>query len=230
MLDIIAPGSLSSDYVISLTPTVPLVIFSVIDALLYFCIAIYFHSILSIYAFYIAFRSEDENYHLFLTLVRERIWKVFTTSFSAAIRIVLGTVCLIIPGIVLFFRYFAINYFVIVENADFHAAKVKSAEVIPGFKFLLFLLFLLENTATHFIFEADAAESIVKIAIEYYAYILISCYESTFIYTICRHEANKEVVVMPEMISNDTTPPTITNDTEASPTPTTASTKDAPRN
>lgn len=200
LLQIISPGSISSDYVISLSATTPLTaaiafIAFFLAILLYWCTLIFFHSILSIYAFYITFRSEDEDYHLFLSMLKERIWKVFMASFSASTRIALGAICLIIPGIVLSLRYFAINYFVMVENAGFHEAKSKSTAVVFGFKLILFLFFTVINIVNSFTFDSNLyEESMLKIAIEIFIYILISCYDLILIYTICRHEAHKDIV------------------------------------
>jgi len=108
-------------------------------ALLTFGILILYDAVISVYAFYITFKTEDENYLLFLSIIKSHLWNIIKTKFIAFTYIAIGIISLILPGIVLALRYASINYFVIVEGSKFSESSIKSTNIMDGFK-LLFLL------------------------------------------------------------------------------------------
>ena len=177
------------------------------------------YSIISIYAFYISFKSQDENFRLFWSLLKENLWKVLKVSLIAFARIMIGTLLFVIPGMVLTLRYAAINYFVILENADFTTAREKSTEVMRGFKFYS-LLFIVSMSLISELFEiyikhlaaSYGNEILYLVASILFEGLYITLY-SIIIYTICKHEAYKDVAVAdvpqaapnPEAIDSDPT-------------------------
>jgi len=173
----------------------------------------FYSAIISIYAFYIRFKSDDENYQLFFSLVKEQLWKVMKVSIIAWLRVFVGMIFFIIPGIVLAMRYAAINYFVIAENTNFTAAKVKSAEVMKGFKVPLLLFYLVVYVLSLFLDISKG--NIVNSAIYSVLYIILSfsfqsmCFvlSSVVIYTICKNEAYKNFVPS-DSINTDLSPET----------------------
>lgn len=170
-------------------------------------IAALYSSLISIYAFYIRFKSDDENYQLFFSLIKENLWKVIKVSIIAWIRIFIGLLFFIIPGIVLAMRYTAINYFVILENANFTTAKVKSTEVMNGFKMPILLFSLVIYALSLFLdlyrdnlVNNDILYLILSFLFEGMIFILYFM----IVYTICKNEAYKNFV--PTDSTNESTP------------------------
>ena len=163
-------------------------------------ITAFYSSIISIYAFYIRFKSDDENYQLFFSLIKEHLWKVMKVSMIVWIRVFIGTIFFIIPGIVLAMRYAAINYFVILENSNFTTAKVKSIEVMNGFKIALLLFYLVIYALS--LFLDISKDDLVNGDIYSVLYLILSflfqgiffILYSVVIYTICKNEAYKNFV------------------------------------
>ena len=94
-------------------------------------------SIFSIYSFYITFKEDGVGIELFFSMLRRNFRKVFRAQCIAFIRITVGLICLIIPGIVLYFRYAGISYFILSENTTFNDAREQSTQAMVGFKLLL---------------------------------------------------------------------------------------------
>ena len=95
-------------------------------------------SVVSIYSFYITFKEDESGITLFFSLLRQYFWRVTKANLIAFIRIAAGCLCLFIPGIVLYFRYVGISYFVLSENVSFTKAREKSTQAMVGLKFSLF--------------------------------------------------------------------------------------------
>ena len=160
-----------------------------------------YSAMISIYAFYISFKSEDENYRLFFSLIKEHLWKIIKVSLIVWIRVFIGTIFFIIPGIVLAMRYAAINYFVILENANFTTAKVKSAEVMNGFKITFLLFYSAIYTLSAFVHISKDGlvngdmTSILYLILSFLFQGVFFILYSVIIYTICKNEAYKNVVI-----------------------------------
>jgi hypothetical protein len=191
----------SVDFTIAFSSLTNMTLWGVAVAIPLFIMITLFYSVMSIYAFYISFKSEDENFRLFLSLLKENLWKVLKVSLAAFLRILIGTICFVIPGIVLALRYAAINYFVILENANFTTAREKSAEIMNGFKFytmlfvasmsllIEFLTIYTKNLSTN-----DHHELLHLAASMLYEGLFIMLY-STLVYVICKHATYKEIPV-----------------------------------
>lgn len=181
-------------------------------------ITTFYSSIISIYAFYIRFKSDDENYQLFFSLMKEHLWKVMKVSIIAWIRVFIGTIFFIIPGIVLAMRYAAINYFVILENANFTTAKVKSIEVMDGFKIPLLLFYLVIYALS--LFLDISTDNLINDNIYSVLYLILSflfqgiffILYSVVIYTICKNEAYKNFVPTDSTNAKDTPEVTTSSD------------------
>ena len=179
--------------IIILTCLMSFIAFSIIFA--------FYSSIISIFSFYISFKSEDENYRLFFALIQENFWKVIKVSMIGWMRIVIGTICLVIPGVVLAMRYASINYFVILENANFTAAKIKSAEVMHGFKITLLLFYFGINAISALIYSSTNSfiHGYLYSAL-YFIFAglcqgLLYMIYSIIIYIICKRETYKNFVI-----------------------------------
>lgn len=107
-----------------------------------FVILILYDSIISVYAFYITFKTEDENYVLFLSIIKSHLWNIIKTKLIAFAYIAISSLLLILPGVGLALRYASINYFVIVEGSKFSESSIQSSNIMNGFK-LLFLIIVI---------------------------------------------------------------------------------------
>ena len=189
------------------------IIFCATTTLIIFLIFIAYDAILSVYAFYITFKSDEEDYHLFIAMIKDHLWNIIKAKFIAFTYIAIGFICLVIPGIMLTLRYSALNYFVMVEGAKFPQASVKSSEVMNGFKLIFFIIsiaFIAINRYSvsyiqPFIDQVVAQpilHAISSIALET-IFATLNVVSSIITYSLCKHEANQTAPIEPVVVMTE---------------------------
>ena len=215
LLSILRPDYYTSEGITISISNAADVIFCLAAALLVFLIIIVYDSILSVYAFYITFKSDDENYTLFLSMIKSYLWNIVKTKFVAFSYILIGLILGIIPGIVLMLRYAAINYFAMVYGDKFTEAREKSAAVMHGFK-LVFLAFSIACAAifgyginyTNAFIDQGAYSPILYALLALSLTTIFSTLNTSLAiltYNLCKHEGTQESPVenvTPEIVGD----------------------------
>lgn len=225
-------SAIPHDILIEFNTTITVV--SVIIALPIYFIAIALYSaVSSIYTFYITFKSKEDNYKLFLSLLQNNLWKIIKVSIMKWIRILIITIgcilvvliasiiCIIglntpinvneqltiiviaifsaLPSIILTMRYYAIDYFVIAENANFTTARIKSTKIMNGFKISYLVSFLIINIILNIIYYLSMWSTTNAVFSHniFHSLSFLALYNisSIIIYTICKHEAPKDIAI-----------------------------------
>ena len=203
ILSIIRPDYYTSDGLTISISSAGDVLFCIAAALLVFLVIIAYDAILSVYAFYITFKSNDEDYRLFLSMIKAHLWNILKTKFVAFSYILIGLICFIIPGIILMLRYAAINYFVMVYGSKFPDASNKSTDVMDGFKLVFLVLsiaFVVIDKSGVDYFQSFIEKSTYSPALYAILYLSIVTIFSTLnvvssivTYSLCKHEADQAV-------------------------------------
>ena len=179
------------------------IIFYLIAAIATFLVIVAYDAILSVYAFYITFKSDDENYRLFLSMIKAHLWNIVKVKFTAFAHILIGLICGIIPGIILLLRYAAISYSVMVYGAKFPEASKQSTAIMQGFKIVFLVLsaaFIIADKYGIGYLQTFIDRGAYPIAIYTILYLslatifsTLNVFSSIITYVLCRHEADQAV-------------------------------------
>lgn len=94
-------------------------------------------------------QGESTSYREAMSFAVKKWWPVLAANLTAGIRVLLGCLALIVPGIALAVRYSLIDAVVVLENKDTYDARMRSIELTAGrrrdifFSYLLFFIALI---------------------------------------------------------------------------------------